>query len=221
MWRTGSSSGTTWAFIGSFFTGAGEEAEAGQGAKLLQRAAKGCFGECFVAGTPVQMADGTTIPIEQVKAGDWVKSRDPKTGVTEARRVLQTTVRQTGQVLTLALSDSKTGRQETITTTGEHPFYVNGKGFVKAGDLGIGTSIVTRAGPALTLNHLTWQNAPAQSGIVLDGEAHPVGYAVYNLIVEGDHTYFVGITGGGAWVHNVDCVPDISRLGDARRALVV
>ena len=174
------------------------------GAKSLL-ARKG--GGCFVAGTLVQMADGTTKPIEQIKAGDFVKSRNPQTGVTEAKRVLQTTVRQTDQVLTLALTDPKTGRQEQITTTGEHPFFVDGKGFVKAGDLGIGTSIVTRAGPALTLNHLTWQNDTPSNSLVLDGQAHRDGYIVYNLIVEGDHTYFVGTVGGGAWVHNVDCYP--------------
>jgi len=173
----------------------------GKGAKMLGRLKRD---GCFIAGTPVQMADGSTKPIERVKAGDWVKSRDPKTGVTEAKRVLQTTVRQTGAVLTLSLTDAKTGHQEQITTTGEHPFYVDGKGFVKAGDLGIGTSIVTRAGPALTLSHVTWaQSGPAGAGLRLGQAA--AGYTVYNLIVEGDHTYFVGTTGGGAWVHNVDC----------------
>jgi len=107
-------------------------------------------------------------------------------------------------VLTLSLTDAKTGHQEQITTTDEHPFYVAGTGFVKAGDLGIGTSIVTRAGPCLTLSHVTWaQEAPAGGGLRL-GQAS-AGYTVYNLIVEGDHTYFVGTTGGGAWVHNVDC----------------
>ena len=28
------------------------------------------------------------------------------------------------------------------------------------------------------------------------------GYTVYNLTVEGDHTYFVGTIAGGVWVHN-------------------
>jgi hypothetical protein len=34
----------------------------------------GAFGKCFVAGTPVQMADGTTKPIENVQKGDIVVS---------------------------------------------------------------------------------------------------------------------------------------------------
>ena len=48
------------------------------------------LGNCFVAGTPVQMANGTTRPIEQVKVGDFVKSRNPKTGQVEAKRVDRT-----------------------------------------------------------------------------------------------------------------------------------
>jgi len=35
------------------------------------------------------------------------------------------------------------------------------------------------------------------------------GVAVYNLEVEGDHTYFVGNTSGGVWVHN-DCAELLS-----------
>ena len=73
---------------------------------------------------------------------------------------------------------------ETIETTKEHPFYVAGKGFVPAGEMGIGTSIVTRAGPGV---HLV-------ASVV--GEAQKV----FNFEVEDFHTYFVGCL--GAWVHN-------------------
>ena len=149
---------------------------------------------CFAAGTSVQMADGTTEAIEQIKVGDWVKSRNPETGVTEAKRVTETFSHVAPQVLTLTLSDPKTGlASERITCTPGHPFYVDGKGFVLAGDLGIGTSIVTRAGPCLSVSgRLLHQDAA--------GAALPE--RVYNFTVEGDHTYFVGTTGGGAWVHN-------------------
>lgn len=46
--------------------------------------------ECFLAGTPVTMADGSTKPIEQVEAGDWVLSFDHKTGETKPGRVKRT-----------------------------------------------------------------------------------------------------------------------------------
>jgi RHS repeat-associated protein len=44
-------------------------------------------GGCFVAGTPVEMADGTTKPIEDIKVGDAVKSRDLQTGRDEDESV--------------------------------------------------------------------------------------------------------------------------------------
>jgi hypothetical protein len=46
--------------------------------------------ECFLAGTPVTMADGSSKPIEQVRAGDWVMSFDQKTGETKPGRVKRT-----------------------------------------------------------------------------------------------------------------------------------
>ena len=84
---------------------------------------------------------------------------------------------------------------ETIEATRQHPFYVEGKGFVAAAALGIGNAIVTRAGPPLVVGRMAW-------------ERRAEGYDVYNLIVEGDHTYFVGNSGGGVWVHNGQGVCD-------------
>ena len=109
-------------------------------AKLLK------FG-CFVAGTPVAMADGTYKPIEQVKVGDRVLSRDAERSgptITEAKQVTQTSVRNNIPTLALTFSSG-----ETIETTSEHPFYLEGQGFVPAGRLSIGNAIVTRAGPAV------------------------------------------------------------------------
>jgi hypothetical protein len=36
-----------------------------------------------------------------------------------------------------------------------------------------------------------------------------VGIAVFNFTVDEHHTYFVGKTSGGAWVHNRDCLEDV------------
>jgi RHS repeat-associated protein len=91
---------------------------------------------CFVAGTPVwvQGADGavTSKPIETIKEGDLVVSRDAKTGKTEAKRVTKTFVRTASTTLTLSLADAHGNIVETVTSTPEHPFYVQGKGFVPA-----------------------------------------------------------------------------------------
>ena len=198
------------AFVGSFFTGAGEEAEAGQGAKLLQRAAKGCFGECFVAGTLVQMADGSMRPIQQVQVGDQVLSRNPQTGKDEAKTVTWTIERHAPSVVDVTLHNAKTGKAETLTCTPEHPLFVQGQGWVEAGSLGIGTSIVSRAGPALEVTGLTWEKNKAQELAAGTGSSFG-GYTVYNLTVEDDHTFFVGTTGGGTWVHNEECLKTVGR----------
>ena len=164
---------------------------------------------CFVAGTPVQIAiemtdaspadrlsepfSTTTKPIEQIKIGDSVVSRDAATGKTSAKRVTATKARTAYELVKVSLADAAGEVVETIQATPEHPFYVQGKGFTPAGRLAIGNSIVTRAGPALRVKEL-------------GREARPDGVTVYNLTVEDDHTYFVGRVNGGMWVHNI-CRP--------------
>ena len=164
-------------------------------------------GRCFAAGTPVQVAlrpgvgsengilsfvrgteEITTRPIEQIAPGDLVLSRGEYSQTTKLKRVLRTTRRVAPEVLTLTLAQTAGGQVvERITTTPEHLFYVSTQGFVEARQLGIGTSIVTRAGPSLTISAIQRLHRAE-------------GYKVYNLEVEEDHTYFAGRT--GLWVHN-------------------
>ena len=169
------------------------EAEANIAASRLR-------GGCFVAGTPVQTMvrgkDGKyhiiVKHIEKVRQGDLVLARSEATGKIHVRRVLKSTVRTVDRVLTVALVDADTHKVvEKITATREHPFYVRGKGFIPAGGLAVGNAIVTRAGPALVVQSIKW-NRRAE------------GYKVYNFVVEDDHSYFVGKSSGGAWVHNPD-----------------
>jgi hypothetical protein len=169
--------------------GAGWAGEASEEAGAVSRFSRE-GGRCFVAGTLVWMADGTTKPVEEVKSGDWVLSRDPVTGKVSASQVGPCTERQAGSVEAVTLTDSQSGQSQTLVCSPEHPFYVDGKGFMSAASLGVGTSIVTRAGPSLTVTAVE--------------ERHDAkgGYAVYNFVVPGDHTYFVGTLDGGAWVHN-------------------
>jgi hypothetical protein len=149
-------------------------------------------GGCFAAGTLVVMADGSMKAIEQVKAGDEVLSRDAFTGQTAGKKVKNLTVREVGDTLRLWFSD---GSQ--IEATANHPFFgfVSGSkapmlSLTQAGHLGIGTSIITRAGPAYGWNTLSLVNAKHQNRRT----------RVYNFEVEGFHTYFVGKN--ALWVHN-------------------
>jgi hypothetical protein len=142
---------------------------------------------CFTAGTPLVMADGTTRPIEQIKQDDRVLAKDPVSGTVAAKLVTRTFVREVNETLALTFAD---GQQ--IETTANHPFYVEGQGFVPAGTVGIGTLIVTRAGPAVKL---------------VMSERKVGRTQVYNLEVEGFHSYFVGRGEGAVWVHNAPCAP--------------
>ena len=173
----------------------GASAESGAAEDLAQN----CL-LCFTAETLVQMADGTNRRIRDVQVGDLVKSRDPLTGKESAKTVTATIKRLAPAVVTVALVEAKTGQTETLTCTPEHPLYVQGQGWVEAGSLGIGTSIVSRAGPLLTVQSVTWQRETAQASDPSSLANKP--YTVYNLTVEDDHTYFVGSLGGGTWVHN-------------------
>jgi RHS repeat-associated protein len=140
---------------------------------------------CFVAGTPIVMADGSSKPIEQVKVGDRVLARDEVSGQTAAKGVKQVFAREVNETVVLTLPGG-----ERIETTANHPFYVEGRGFLPAGELGIGALIVSRAGPTLKIAKI---------------ERRPLRTRVFNFEVEDFHSYFVGMVHGGAWVHNAPC----------------
>lgn len=90
-------------------------------------------GSCFVAGTRVQMADGTERPIERIVAGDRVASFDESTGERVSGVVRQTFVHPN----TPGLVSLDGG---FVVTTPEHPFFANGQ-WVPAGRLGAGDSL--------------------------------------------------------------------------------
>ena len=71
---------------------------------------------------------------------------------------------------------------------------------MSAEELGIGTCIVTRAGPPLVVVGTERQHAKDSA----DAGERAGGFAVYNFTVDEHHSYFVGDTHGGAWAHNAD-----------------
>jgi hypothetical protein len=124
--------------------------------------------ECLVAGTKVWTLDGP-MAIERIQVGDQVLSQNPHTGELAYKPVLRTTIRPAGPLLKLSTA------RESIRTSGGHPFWVAGRGWVKARDL--------KAGMAL---HAT--NNVVHLRSVENAEAE----RTYNLIVADFHTYFVG-----------------------------
>lgn len=96
-------------------------------------------------------------------------------------------------ILNLSLADGE-GNEEVFGVTPEHPFWVNGKGWVDAKDLQVDNEVATFEGKILSVK-----------SIIPDTERH----TTYNFEVADYHTYFVGKQ--GAWVHN-QCLPEIKKV---------
>ncbi|MCL2807485.1 MAG: HINT domain-containing protein, partial [Coriobacteriia bacterium] len=137
---------------------------------------------CFVAGTLVLAASGL-VAIENIKAGDKVISTNPKTFETAEKVVLRTYIRDATAFVDLKING------ETITTTTDHPFYVKNKGFVNAGRLEVGSELVSSSGELFLVERIQF-------------DLSKVPITVYNLHIEGYHTYFVGNT--HVFVHNAN-----------------
>jgi hypothetical protein len=161
-------------------------AEATVGAGWARSAVLG--GGCFVAGTPVLALAGP-LPIEQLRAGDWVWAWDEQTQASGWHQVSRTFVRPERAVLRVELASNDGETAEVLGVTTEHPFWVRGKGWTQAQHLEPGDAVETAAG------HPVWVSS-LQTASGLE--------TVYNIEVEGAHTYFVGEL--SAWVHNISSV---------------
>ncbi|HUT95713.1 MAG TPA: polymorphic toxin-type HINT domain-containing protein [Thermoguttaceae bacterium] len=126
--------------------------------------------ECLIAGTPVWTASGL-VPIEEIRVGDRVLSQNPHTGELAYKPVLRTTLRPPVRLVKVVFDG------EALQSSGGHPFWVAGQGWVKARDLK----------PAARLH--------AVSGTSEVWSVHPTGFEeTHNLVVADFHTYFVAKT---------------------------
>ncbi|MEV0949670.1 polymorphic toxin-type HINT domain-containing protein [Promicromonospora sp. NPDC050249] len=138
-------------------------------------------GSCFVAGTLVLTEAGPT-SIEDIEVGDKVWARDLTTGDDVLRVVDKTFVRNTEHLVHLTVDGAK------LSTTAEHPFWVDGRGWVDAGDLKPGDVLVTPDGVATLDRKLVEQR----------------GETVYNFRVEGLHNYYALAGETPVLVHNAN-----------------
>lgn len=136
---------------------------------------------CFVAGTQVLMADGTSKNIEDVVAGDMVAAYNPETGQAEPGEVTDTYIHD--QVATWQV----TTESGTVTTTAVHPFYVDGKGWVEAQDLRAGDQLYDETGSLVT---------------VVSIQATGQIATVYNVTVKDLHNYYVADDSSWVLAHN-------------------
>ena len=157
-----------------------------------------CVGGSFPAGTLVLTSRGL-VPIEEVRPGDLVWSEDPDTREAAFRRVLRVITHEVPTLVAVRWEDGGYGRHEVLATP-EHPFYVDGEGWIAAADLHTGDLVPTADGGWLTVAGVDWVQETS---------------TVYNLVVEDSHTFFVGEE--GAWVHNTTGSPcDILTKGAPR-----
>ncbi len=149
--------------------------------------------KCFVAGTMILTASGLAA-IEKIKAGDTVISTNSETFEIAEKRVLETYIQETTELVRLTISG------ELIKTTYDHPFYVKDFGFVSAGELYIGDKLLDSNGNVL---------------IIEDRKVETLDEAVkvYNFQVDEFHTYHVGNV--CVLVHNSNCIGENGTCTDS------
>ncbi len=204
------------------------------------------FRTCFVAGTLVKVHPDTVNSrqikgesykeIDQLRIGDLVLSADEHTGELSYRPVTELFVHDVKLIHRLTYKEGL-----TIETTWNHPFWVQDQGWTEAKDLHTGERSVTARSilkgkqPRLQTvsftskvqpgfddpSLLTWDDA--QEGTLSVARVEEVHRAdkVYNIEVEGNHTYFV--TEEGVLVHNykqIDAQYGRVEAGDLLDAIV-
>jgi hypothetical protein len=132
--------------------------------------------ECFAPGTMVWTQTGR-MPIERIQAGDRVLSQDVNTGELAYKPVLGRTTREPRPRIKIEIGG------ESIASTGSHPYWVNGKGWLLAKQLEAGDRLHGISG-----------SIPIEKTAEVKSESGPNGIS-YNLIVADFNTYFVGEQG--------------------------
>nr|WP_281167514.1 polymorphic toxin-type HINT domain-containing protein [Actinopolyspora mortivallis] len=151
-----------------------------------------CTPNSFVPGTEVVLADGSRKAIEEVELGDRVLATDPETGETAAKRVTATITGEGEKHLvevTVDVDGDRGDATESVTATGEHPFWVPDRDeWVQAQDLQVGDRVRTAEGEQRLVTSIrTWTALQR----------------VHNLTVDDTHTYYVALDGQDeSLVHN-------------------
>lgn len=142
---------------------------------------------CFAADTPVATQNGLR-PIQDIKVGDFVLSKNPETGETEFKPVLATVPRHDRIIFELKMSvtlPDGSERISTLKTTEDHPWRTVGDQWTETKHLVNGSLIQTAYGSSVRVLSVTNTRKIAST---------------YNLEIADFHTYFVG--NDRIWVHN-------------------
>jgi hypothetical protein len=157
---------------------------------------------CSFSGDTEVATPAGARPIGELEPGDEVLAGDPDTGAISVRRVDAVLVHEDAVTGTVTIDG------EPVETTPEHPFRVEGRGFVPAGELEPGDRVETAAGASGTVGAVTWDGGPA---------------TMWNLTVAVDHTFYVGQGAGGSTTRAAGSArfptAGSDRFSRARRAL--
>ncbi|MFC0183660.1 polymorphic toxin-type HINT domain-containing protein [Pseudarcicella hirudinis] len=124
---------------------------------------------CFSKGTEIAVEGGHR-KIEELKPGDLVKSYNASTGRVILNKVVGIFHKTASKLIKVFI------KGDTITTTSEHPFYVNNT-WLPAEKLYKGLRLLTLSGALISVDSV----ATVQETL-----------SVYNFEVEHSHNYFVG-----------------------------
>lgn len=144
--------------------------------------------ECLVFGTLIQ-TEGGLKPIESIRVGDMVVTQNIQSGELRMKPVLRTTLRPVAVTQDIQLASG-----EKIRATLGHPWWVIGQGWVKTKDLKKGMALRTPAN-FTSIDDIT------------DREA----IETFNLVIDDDHTYFVGQSRVLAWDAS-ELIPTFQRV---------
>ncbi len=135
--------------------------------RILAQSACGC---CFSQDTNVLLGDHTSKKeIKNIEQGDSVASYNVSKNIHTKSKVLEKIIHLDAQIQYFILN-------KKIKTTSEHPFWVNGQGWVRAKEIKIGDWLLTSSGEKITVS---------------DIDSYSTIETVYNLELEGDdHNYF-------------------------------
>ena len=135
---------------------------------------------CFTEETLIYTKDGYK-EIKEIQVGDEVYSENPETGEKGLKRVRNVFVNEVKELVHLKVENQE------IKTTSTHPFWVEGIGWVDAGELKPGDRLVMYSGEVLEVKeaYVEYLDRPVK---------------VYNFEVEDWHTYFVSEY--NVFVHN-------------------
>jgi|GEM_PF-3123679 len=149
---------------------------------------------CFVAGTLVATEDGLT-PIDEIEKGDLVLSRNPDTGETELKPVVALIRQHEREIWEVEIRHADSS-VEVFETTDDHPWWIEGAGWIETVDLRVGQEVTT-----------VRQGHSVVSRVELTDRRD----TTYNISVADFETYFVG--NQQVLVHN-KCGSLRNNLGD-------